>query len=113
MVAMFPTVFFKGFNVKLVRDLSVLILSDCGVLYSVTWVINNQSINKHFETSHSLPLGPVESLLRLKTLGKSMTKQKTFCGFANYNDLLQAVSGDAHCNPSYWGPSLSGYSGSV
>ena len=24
-----------------------------------------------------------------------------------------AVSGGAHCNPSYWGPSLSGYSGSV
>ena len=26
---------------------------------------------------------------------------------------LKAVSGGAHCNPSYWGPSLSGYSGSV
>ena len=25
----------------------------------------------------------------------------------------KAVSGGAHCNPSYWGPSLSGYSGSV
>ena len=28
-------------------------------------------------------------------------------------DLEQAASGGAHCNPSYWGPSLSGYSGSV
>ena len=26
---------------------------------------------------------------------------------------IKAVSGGAHCNPSYWGPSLSGYSGSV
>ena len=25
----------------------------------------------------------------------------------------KAVSGGAHCNPSYWGPRLSGYSGSV
>ena len=27
--------------------------------------------------------------------------------------ILQAVSGGEHCNPSYWEPSLSGYSGSV
>ena len=25
----------------------------------------------------------------------------------------KAVAGGAHCNPSNWGPSLSGYSGSV
>ena len=31
----------------------------------------------------------------------------------NSNSSQKAVSGGAHCNPSYWGPSLSGYSGSV
>ena len=37
----------------------------------------------------------------------------SLCIKLHYRNDDKAVSGGAHCNPSFWGPSLSGSSGSV